>query len=90
MAEDRLPIPHKLTLNERKNFTLTGTAEVITFDESTVVLKTALGILNIQGQNLHLKNLSPENGQVVIEGQITALFYEEPRAAGGLLHKLFR
>lgn len=90
MAEDRLPMPHKLTLNERKNLTLTGAAEVVSFDENAVILKTSLGVLTVQGHNLHLKTLSPENGQVAVEGQVTALFYEEPRVAGGLLQKLFR
>ena len=90
MAEDRLPIPHKLSLNERKNLILTGAAEVISFDENAVILKTGLGTLTVQGQGLHLKTLSPENGQVAVDGQISALFYEEPRSAGGLLQKLFR
>ncbi|MBE6983099.1 MAG: sporulation protein YabP [Ruminococcaceae bacterium] len=90
MAEDRLPLPHKLTLNERKSLILTGTAEVISFDENTVILKTNLGVLTVQGQQLHLKTLSPENGQVTLDGQISALFYEEPRAPGGILQKLFR
>ncbi len=90
MAEDRLPLPHKLTLNERKNLTLTGAAEVISFDENAVILKTSLGVLTVQGQALHLKTLSPENGQVTVDGQISALFYEEPRASGGLFQKLFR
>ena len=76
MAEDRLPIPHKLTINARKNLTLTGAAEVVSFDENAVILKTGLGILTIQGQGLQLKTLSPENGQVTVDGQISALFYE--------------
>ena len=90
MTEERLPQPHKLTLNDRKSLLLSGTAEVISFDENAVVLKTGLGVLMVQGQQLHLKTLSPENGQVAVDGQITALFYEEPRTAGGLLQKLFR
>lgn len=90
MAEERLPQPHKLTLNDRKSLVLNGSAEVISFDENTVVLKTGLGVLTVQGQQLHLKTLSPENGQVAVDGQISALIYEEPRPAGGLLQKLFR
>lgn len=90
MAEERFPTPHKLTLNDRKNLILTGAAEVLSFDENAVILKTGLGILTVQGQNLHLKTLSPENGQVTIDGQIAALFYEEPKTPGNLLQKLFR
>ena len=47
--------PHKLTLNERKNLTMTGVTEVVSFEESAVVLKTSLGLLTVQGQELKLK-----------------------------------
>lgn len=90
MAEERLPQPQKLVLNDRKKLVLTGTAEVLSFDENAVVLKTELGTLTIQGQQLHLKTLSPENGQVALDGQISALIYEEPRPERSLLQKLFR
>lgn len=90
MAEERLPQPQKLTLSDRKKFILSGAAEVISFDENAVVLKTDLGTLTIHGQQLHLKTLSPENGQVTIDGQIVALLYEDPRPTGNLLQKLFR
>ena len=90
MAEDRIPLPHKLTLNERKSLTLTGATEVVSFDENAVVLKTGLGTLVVQGRDLHLKTLSPEGGQVAVDGHISALAYEEPRPTGSLLQKLFR
>lgn len=57
-------LPHKLQLNERTSLTMTGVAEVVSFDENTVVLQTSLGLLVIQGQQLQLKNLTLEGGQV--------------------------
>jgi sporulation protein YabP len=77
MVEDQFP--HKLTLNERKSLTMTGVTEVLRFDETAVVLETALGLLTVQGQDLKLKTLSLEGGQVAVDGQIFALVYEEPR-----------
>ena len=76
--------PHKLTMEERKRLTMTGVTEVVSFDESAVVLRTALGTLMIHGQELQLKNLSLDGGQVAVEGQIAALIYEEPRKSGWL------
>lgn len=87
MTEERFP--HKLTLNERKQLTMTGVSEVVSFEETTVVLQTALGNLVIQGQELKLKTLSPDGGQVTVDGQISALIYEEPRE-GGLWQRLWR
>ena len=87
MTEDQ--IPHKLTLNERKNLTMTGVTEVLSFDETAVMMKTALGLLTVQGQDLKLKTLSLEGGQVAVDGHISALVYEEPRE-GGLWQRLWR
>ena len=88
MAEQQPVLPHKLTLNERKQLTVTGVTEVVSFDENAVVLKTTLGLLTVHGQGLQLKNLSVEGGQVAVEGTVSAFVYEEPR--GGGLRRLFR
>lgn len=87
MPEDRFP--HKLTLNERKSLTMTGVAEVVSFDETAVELQTSLGTLVVQGQGLKLKTLTPEGGQMTVEGQISALSYEESRD-GGFWQRLWR
>lgn len=89
MAEERLQLPHKLTLNERKGLTMTGVTEVVSFDEGAVILRTSLGTLVVQGRDLQLKTLSLDGGQVAVDGTISALIYEEPRQAGGWLHRLF-
>ena len=77
MVEDQFP--HKLTLNERKSLTMTGVTEVLRFEDTAVVLRTTLGLLTVQGQDLKLKTLSLEGGQVAVDGQMFALVYEEPR-----------
>lgn len=86
MAEEMLP--HKLTLNERKMLTMTGVTEVVSFEDTAVVLQTSLGTLIVQGQELQLKNLSLEGGQVEVAGTVSALVYEEPRS-GGWKRRLF-
>lgn len=80
MEETRMP--HKLQLSERKNLTMTGVTEVVSFDDTAVVLNTALGTLMVQGEGLQLKTLSLEGGQVAVDGTISALSYEEPRQGG--------
>lgn len=73
---------HSLHLNQRQKLTMTGVSEVISFDECTVVVQTALGLLEIQGQQLQLKNLSTEGGQIAVEGTVNSLRYEQPRRTG--------
>ncbi len=82
-------LPHKLSLEERKKLTVTGVTEVVSFDEETVVLLTALGTLVVQGQGLQLKQLTLEGGNVAVEGQISSLVYEQTRQTGNLLSRLF-
>lgn len=77
MTEQRLP--HRLSLNERNELSMTGVTEVVSFDDTAVVLRTQLGTLMIHGQQLQLKTLSLEGGQVAVDGNISALIYEEPK-----------
>ena len=72
-------MPHALTLKDRKVLTMTGVTEVVSFDDVQIVLKTGMGLLNVHGQNLQLKNLSLEGGQVAVDGEIDALIYEQLR-----------
>lgn len=85
--EDQMP--HKLQLNERRQLTMTGVTEVVSFDEGAVILQTSLGTLIVQGRELQLKTLSLEGGQVAVDGNISALAYEEPRQNGGWRRRLF-
>ncbi len=86
MAEEQLQ--HQLTLSQRQKLTMTGVTEVISFDDSAVVLETSQGTLTVQGHGLQLKTLSVDGGQVAVEGTVAALSYEEPRQ-GGWLRRMF-
>ena len=87
MAEDHMP--HKLTLSERNRLTMTGVTEVVSFEDASVVLHTSLGTLIIQGQGLQLKTLSLDGGEVAVDGQVSALIYEESRSSRNWLGRLF-
>lgn len=88
MAEQNLP--HTLALSDRKRLSLTGATEVVSFDDASVVVNTPLGTLVVQGQQLQLKTLTPEGGNVIVEGEIISLTYEESRPGGSWLSRLFR
>ena len=88
MAEQQR-LPHSLSLMERKKLSMTGVTEVISFDDTFVVLKTALGMLTVQGQDLKLKQLTLDGGNVAVDGEISGLSYEQPRTKGGWASRLF-
>lgn len=86
---EAMALPHKLTLNERKELNITGVTQVVSFDEETVILKLGSDKLIVRGEDMHLKTLSLEAGQVAVDGRINALTYEEGRqSAGGFWNRL--
>ena len=89
MVQEENGMPHRLTLNERRQLTVSGVSEVVSFDENMVVLRTGMGLLMVQGKELQLKNLSLEGGNVAVEGSVAAMQYEEPRSAGSWARRLF-
>ena len=85
-----LPVPHKLTLTDRKHLTVTGVTQVGRYDENTVILSTSMGVLHIDGQELELKSLSLESGQATVEGTVFALSYQQTGPDMGFWQRLFR
>lgn len=88
MGEDKLQMPHKLILNERRQLTMTGVTEVVSFDENAVVLCTELGRMTVHGQELQLRQLALDGGQVAVDGKVSAIVYEEARQTGGWFRRL--
>jgi len=86
--------PHKLLLQGRKLTELTGVKEVVSFDAKEVVLNTTMGALLIRGNDLFVKRLTVEKGEVELEGQVDSFVYtDKPGKAGdgdSLLKRLFR
>ena len=89
MAQEQFQLPHRVTLSERQGLTVTGVSEVVSFDDTAVQLSTTQGSLWVHGQQLRLKNLTPEGGQLSVSGTVNALIYEENKPKGGWLRRLF-
>lgn len=75
MEEKKEVFPHKLIVENRKSGTVTGVTDVISFDEKDILLKTQAGKLTIKGEQLHVKRLNLEKGEVDIEGRVDSLLY---------------
>lgn len=66
---------HSLMLENRRKLTLSGITDVDSFDERAVCLFTQLGELTVHGNNLHVNEMSVQTGDIIIEGEISALVY---------------
>ena len=86
----RPEMAHHIILEEREQLSISGVEEVESFDENTILLTTAQGALEIQGEGLHIEKLSLDGGDLRVEGRVDALIYtSEGRERGGLLSRLF-
>ena len=82
---------HHLHLDDRSKLQVSGVNDVESFDEQTIVVHTAQGVLIVRGEQLHLQMLSLEGGQICVDGTIDALIYEDDsREQGGFFSRLFR
>lgn len=85
---------HKVSLNNRKDCTISGVEDVLSFDVNEILLETDQGMLMIRGSGLHVTHLTLEKGEVEIDGKVDSLTYSENAASspneGSFLAKLFR
>ena len=70
-------LPHNVILEGRRRLSISGVSDVESFDEHEIVMGTAQGILVLQGQELRIEKLSLDSGDVVVEGLINKLEYED-------------
>ena len=89
---DQPPVPaHNVSLTGRRRLILSGVQDVESFDETGIAMSTAEGFLIVRGSQLHIEKLSLDGGEVLVEGLVDSLSYEEQdRRQGGLLSRLFR
>lgn len=78
---------HTLALESRSKLSITAIDDVISFDETLISLRVGENVLNISGDTLSIKHLSLENGEITVEGNISALVYfdDTPRKKRRLL-----
>ena len=85
---------HRVIMEGRQKAEITGVTDLLVFDETEVIVETTEGMLSLRGADLHMSNLSLDQGLVGVSGQITELIYDEIGAAGknrpGLMGRLFR
>lgn len=91
-CRNTVKMPHCLTLDNRKNLTLSGVAEVDSFDDKSIAAYTDVGELTIKGENLNIKKLNLELGELEVTGKISSLVYTDHtlKSSAGFFAKLFK
>ena len=71
---------HSLVAIDRREITVKGVSEVISFDEANVRLVTVCGILNLEGEGLRIHVLNTKDGTVAVTGILNGVLYEEEQS----------
>ena len=86
-------IVQNLVLENRNKLNVTGVKDVLSFDDEVIIMETELGLLTVKGENLKINKLSIDTGDVIIEGEINNLGYNDhskKEQEGSILSKIFK
>lgn len=84
---------HNITIQDRKNITISGIKKIENFDKEEFLLETSMGYLLITGKELELIKLDTNIGNISIRGMINSFNYTESKKKQkeeSLLTKLFK
>ncbi len=79
----------KLSLDSRKELTLTGVIAVLSFESDFAELDLADSRLSVEGQELQILKMDVDSGEVVITGRVDGLFYTEKKSVSRTFGRLF-
>ena len=83
-----------IILENREKLSISGVEHVDSFNDNTIVLATLKGGMIVKGASLNISKLNLEDGNVIIEGNINSVTYNNKDLSGskgkGLLGKMFK
>ena len=92
MEEKKSIKPHSILWKDRKQGSITGVTEVVSFDDTGVLLDTEQGMLSIKGKELHIGRLDLDKGEVELTGAADSFSYQgsSPAKKGSLIKRLLQ
>lgn len=71
--------PHSIHIKERREASVTGVTDVLSFDDLQIEAETTAGILAVQGEGLKIDGLDTVTGELRISGRVDRLAYVEAK-----------
>ena len=86
------PLNHNVVMENREKVIITGIIDIHSSDDELVLTETEMGILTIKGKDLKMNKLNLDNTELVVEGQIGMLQYNDLDTVkkGGMFNKIFK
>ena len=92
MDKEIITSSHSISINERKNISISGVKKIDSFDNEEFLMDTVMGYLVIKGEELEIVKLDTFQGNVVIKGKVNSLTYTDSlkKKEEGVFSKLFK
>lgn len=88
---DKILLEHKVTIQNRKDMTVSGVAQVVSYDEYRIVLRTDYGTLIIQGRDLIAGEISSATNTLKLCGRIENIQYKAAKdKSEGLFQRMLK
>ncbi|MCC5466857.1 YabP/YqfC family sporulation protein [Pelosinus baikalensis] len=68
---------HQITLVDREEMTIDGVLSLGSYDEKEVIMETEQGVLIVKGEGLNIKQLNLDKSNIVVEGLIKGVSYDD-------------
>ena len=83
---------HEIKIIKRKEMSISGVEEVISFDEESVRLMSIEGEIYIEGEDIKIGVLDTDRGLVTLSGKINGFYYvsEDKGAKKGFFSRFTR
>ena len=75
MIENNKIIKHDVIIKSRNRLEMTGISDVISYDESEILVVTDEISLSIEGESLKIEKFDSEKEDLIVNGLINGLFY---------------
>ena len=84
-------ISQKLTMQDRRHVELNGVTEIISFDNREILLESVEGMMRFAGEEMKVKRLALDRGEVELEGKIQEISYHRSGRdkTAGIFSRLF-
>ncbi|MBR2705376.1 MAG: sporulation protein YabP [Clostridia bacterium] len=82
-----------LILESREKLNISGVIDVLSFDDTLVIVQTHLGILTIKGEDLRISKLNTDSEEVIVVGEISTMSYSDKsldKKENSFLGKIFK
>ena len=83
-----VPEAHEIIIEGQRRARITGAVDVESFHEEEAAILTEAGLLVLSGTELKLTRLDPDSGQIIVDGRILSLEYEQPSPRRGLFGRI--